>query len=58
MDAFQGDLNPLSGRAIFEMCVVPTLLYGRESWILTEDMIDLIWRVFKKELEGQWILKL
>ena len=40
MDAFQGDLNPLSGRAIFEMCVVPTLLYARESWILTEDMID------------------
>ena len=39
MDAFQGDLNPLSGRAIFETCVVPTLLYGRESWILTEDMI-------------------
>ena len=40
MDAFQGDLNPLSGRAIFETCVVPTLLYGRESWILTEGMID------------------
>ena len=40
MDAFQGDLNPLSGRAIFEMCVVPTLLYGRESWILTDDMTD------------------
>ena len=40
MDAFQGDLNPLSGRAIFETCVVPTLLYGHESWIMTEDMID------------------
>ena len=37
--AFRGDLNPLSGRAIFETCVVPTLLYGCENWILMEDML-------------------
>ena len=36
MGAFRRDLNPLLGRAIFETCVVPTLLYG---WILTEDML-------------------
>ena len=56
MGAFQGDLNPLSGRAFFETCVVPTLLYGCENWILTEDML-LTLESFQEEI-GRRILKL
>ena len=29
---FQGKLNPISTRCIFETCVVPVLLYGCENW--------------------------
>ena len=56
MGAFQGELNPLSGRAIFETCVVPILLYGCENWILTEDMLLTLER-FQEEI-GRRILKL
>ena len=34
--AYQGSLNPLSSISLFNTCVVPTLLYGSENWILTE----------------------
>lgn len=34
LGAFQGDLNPLSSSSIFETCIIPTLLYGCETWIL------------------------
>ena len=56
MGAFQGDLNPLSGKAIFEMCLVPSLLYGCKNWILTEDML-LSLESFQEEI-GRRILKL
>ena len=32
----KGKLNPLTGRSLFETVVVPTLLYGCETWILSE----------------------
>ena len=56
MGVFRGDLNPLSGRAIFATCVVPTLLYGCKNWILTEDML-LTLESFQEEI-GRRILKL
>ena len=34
LGAFQGDLNPLSSCSIYETCIVPTLLYGCETWLL------------------------
>ena len=37
MGAFQEELNPLSGRAMLEVCIVPSLLYGSENWIQPED---------------------
>ena len=37
--AYQSSLNPLSSRSLFNTCVVPTLLYGSENWILTEQTI-------------------
>ena len=33
------ELNPLSGRAIFEACVEPVLLYNYENWFLTEPLL-------------------
>ena len=36
---FEGNLNPLSGRSLFEVCVVPILLYGCENWQLTSTLI-------------------
>ena len=33
---FHGRLNPLTGRSLFETFVVPILLYGCETWILSE----------------------
>ena len=35
---FHGTLNPLSSRSI-ECCVLPTLLYGAESWILNTTLL-------------------
>ena len=37
--AYQGTLNPLSSISLFDTCVVPTVLYGSENWILTEQTI-------------------
>ena len=34
LGAFQGRLNLLSGRSILEACIIPTLLYGCETWLL------------------------
>ena len=39
MGAFHGRLNPLSGRSIYEACVVPVLLFGCENWVLTDSML-------------------
>ena len=56
MGGFQGKLNPLSGRAIFETCVVPVLLFGSENWYLTESLLDKL-ESFQAEI-GRRILKL
>ena len=40
MVGFQRKLNPLSGRAIFETCVVPVLLFGSENWFVTEVLLE------------------
>ena len=37
---FQGKLNPLSGRALFEACIIPILLYGCENWVLTTSLLS------------------
>ena len=37
---FHGTLNPLSSRSIVETCVMPTLLYGAESWILNATLLQ------------------
>ena len=40
--AFHGRLNPLTGRSLFETFVVPTLLYGCETWILSESHLHIL----------------
>jgi len=40
--AFQGKLNPLTGRSLFETFVIPTMLYGCETWILSESHLALL----------------
>ena len=35
LGAFQGDLSPLSTRSIIETCVMPSLLFGSENWIVS-----------------------
>ena len=40
--AFHGRLNPLTGRSLFETFVVPTMLYGCETWILSETHIRML----------------
>ena len=38
--AFHGRLNPLTGQSLFETFVIPTLLYGCETWILSEPLLE------------------
>ena len=54
--AFDGQLNPLSGRAIFEVCVIPVLLYNCENWFLTESLLVKL-EAFQAEI-GRRILKI
>ena len=37
--AFDGQLNPLSERAIFEVCDEPLFLYNCENWFLSESLL-------------------
>ena len=37
--SFQGVLNPLTGLSVFEVFVIPILLYGCETWILTPALL-------------------
>ena len=37
---FHGLLNPLSSRSIFECCVIPSLLYGSEVWLLNNTLLS------------------
>ena len=54
--AFQGQLNPISGRSIYETCVIPVLLFGCENWVLTDSMLHQL-ESFQGEI-GRRILKL
>ena len=56
LGAFQGDLNPLSSSSIFEICVIPTLLYGCETWILDSGCLKAL-ESFQCEI-GRRILRL
>ena len=47
--AFQGDISPLSSRSVLESCVMPTLLYGAENWVLTEKLLEKL-EAFQGEL--------
>ena len=42
LGAFQGDLNPLSSCSIFETCIIPTLLYGCETWLLDANTLSAL----------------
>ena len=55
IQAFQGNLNPLSAISVFESCVLPILLYGCETWLLDSSTIQLLERF---QLEIGRILKL
>ena len=54
--AFQDQLNPISGRSIYETCVIPVLLFGCENWVLTDSMLHQL-ESFQGEI-GRRILKL
>ena len=46
---FQGSLNPLSLVSVIETCVMPVLLYGAESCILTSELLKRL-ESFQEEL--------
>ena len=54
--SFLGYSNPVAAREIVEICVIPTLLYGAENWIVDDISLNLLER-FKAELD-RTILKL
>ena len=54
--AFHRSLNPLSGRSIFETCIIPILLYGSETWLLDSSTIKVL-ESFQCEI-GRRILRL
>ena len=54
-EVFGGLLNPLSGKAIFEICVLPVLLYGSENWVLNTSLLSKL-EHFQGEI-GRRILK-
>ena len=56
MGAYQGKLNPLSGRAIFETCVLPILLHGCENWFVTDAVLKKL-DCFQSEI-GRRIIRL
>ena len=54
--AFQGQLNPISGRSIYETCVIPVLWFGCENLVLTDSMLHQL-ESFQEDF-GRQILKL
>ena len=54
-EVFGGLLNSLSGKAIFEICMLPVLLYGSENWILNTSLLSKL-EHFQGEI-GRRILK-
>ena len=57
LGAFNGKLNPLSGRAIYETCVIPVLLYGCENWIMTKRCFNRSGRDFTARMTFRRHLK-
>ena len=53
---FHGLLNPLSSRSIFESCVVPSLLYESEVWLLNNTLLSKL-ESFQADL-GKRMLRL
>ena len=53
---FQGELNPLSSRSVVDTCVMPVLLFGTESWYLTDNTLQKL-ETFQCTL-GRRILRL
>ena len=51
---FQGKLNPLSAQELIETCVIPVLLYGCESWTITDSILDQLER-FQCESEREFL---
>ena len=56
MGAFQGQLNPISSRSIYETCLILTLLFGCENWVLTDSVLHRL-EFFQGEIRRR-ILKL
>ena len=56
MGAFHGKLNPISGKTIFDTCIIPLLLFGSENWILSPSQLDHL-VAFQGEI-GRRIVKL
>ena len=56
LGSFPGKCNPLTGRSIFEIFVIPVLLYGCESWVLTPPLMGKLEK-FQSEI-GKRILRL
>ena len=56
MAAFHGKLNPISGKTIFDTCVIHILLFGSKNWILTDPLVDQL-EAFHGEI-GRRIFKL
>lgn len=42
--------NPLSSRLVLVMYVMPTLLNGRENWLMTQALVDQRMKLFQGEL--------
>ncbi len=53
---FHGKLNPRTGHSLYETFVLPILLYGCESWILSHPLISVLEK-FQSEI-GRRILRL
>ena len=53
---FQGDLNSISSCRIFETCIIPTLLYGSDTWLLDYTSLNAL-ESFQHEI-GCRILRL
>ena len=54
--SYLGHSNPLSARIVVETCVIPTLLYGAENWILVDTSLNLL-EMFQAVI-GRRILRL
>ena len=56
MNVYNGKCNPLTSLSVFNSCVLPILLYGCETWFLSDPLLNLLDK-FKAEV-GKRILKL